>query len=886
MQLAHEDESQPARSSRTGTVDRPIRILVLAAVLIVVALVAMSILIAKNLRESAIADAERDLARHSLTLAGQAERSFQSIELILSNLNDHLEAQGVIDSTSYRVAMSGEDTYRLLKGKLAGLPQLEAITMIDSDGKLINFSRYWPIPSVNVSDRDYFKALRDDGSRKTFVSLPVQNRGSGTWNIYIAYRVNGAAGEFAGLILAAMSLEYFEDFYKSISLGEGSAEALLREDGILLARYPKTAEIGKMTASASSIALLRAGGGTIRELSPVDGLMRIKAVRKLAGVPLSIMTTQSEDSVLRNWRSTVKLLLSFTGAMILTLALATSVIIRKWKQQELLQQLHAEKAEAERAKALAETELLREQERAAESANRAKSNFLAVMSHEIRTPMNAVLGLTSTLLETELNREQRESVHAIHVAGDSLLEILNDILDFSKLEVGNLTLESVPFSPGGILESALSVVRASAAAKGLELRVELDPNLPKGLLGDGGRIRQVLLNLASNAIKFTDRGEIRIQVELLKQDQDSANIRWSVADSGIGIPADRLGALFNDFVQADSSVSRRYGGSGLGLAICRRLVRQMGGDIFVESQVGQGSRFFFELSLPTAELPSDSKQEDETSTILLKQRIKRAGAPLRVLIVDDNKTNRLVASKMLGEFDAEVKQACDGREAVAAVREGYFDVIFMDMQMPEMDGLTATREIRAAGGRYLQVPIIAFTANAFADDREACKDAGMNDFIAKPVRKKFLIQAIVRALAEREMETLRTSLAERGDVDRLESGSAEALFDRRAFEVMVAEISLEMAIHTFSIFVEDTRARLDAFAHTRISEDRDKVRIEAGALKSTAETFGFRRLATLADRLGQKSGSMAEGEFRSFVPEMNQAFASAMAEFASGREAA
>jgi hypothetical protein len=462
---------------------RPVRTLAGATGLLVITLLAMSTLIAVNLREDALMSAEKDLKRHSLTLAGQAERSFQSVYLILSNVSDHMENQGVFDGPSYEAAMGNQETHKYLKEKLAGLPQLEAITMIGADGKLINFSRYWPIPDVNISDRDYFKVLRNSPDQLTFVGSPVENRGTGTWDIFIARRVNGLHGEFSGLILAAMSLDYFEDFYKSISLGEGSAESLLRDDGTLLARYPRTSEIGKVVAIGGSSGLLQSGGGTIREKSPVDGLMRIKAIRKLSGVPLSIVTTQTEDSVLRRWRSTVGLLLGFTGSMALVLIFAATVILRKWKQQELLAKAQSEKIEAEKAKALAETELLRQQERTAEAANKAKSNFLATMSHEIRTPMNAVLGLTSSLLETNLSRDQRESVHAIHVAGDNLLGILNDILDFSKLEAGNLTLESLPFSPASLVGSTLSVVGASAAAKGLEVRVETAPELPEGLLG-------------------------------------------------------------------------------------------------------------------------------------------------------------------------------------------------------------------------------------------------------------------------------------------------------------------------------------------------------------------------------------------------------------------
>jgi hypothetical protein len=878
----------------SAATSRPVRILAVSTALLIVALLTMSTLIAVNLREDALSSAERDLMRHSLTLAAQADRSFQSIDLILSNINDYLTNQGVFDSPSYDVAMRSQETHKFLQEKLAGLPQLEAITMIDADGKLINFSRYWPIPDVNVSDRDYFEALRDHPAQLTFVSRPVQNRGTGTWDIYIARRVNGLHGQFAGLILAAMSLHYFEDFYQSISLGEGSSQSLLREDGILLVRYPKTREVGKMLASDGSRALLRSGGGTVQEESPIDHVMRIKAVHKLTGLPLAIQTARTTDSVLRGWRRTVGLLLGFTGGMVLVLVLAATMIFRKWKQQELLSRVRSEKTKAERAKALAETELLRQQERSAEAANRAKSNFLATMSHEIRTPMNAVLGLTNSLLETSLDRDQRESVHAIHVAGDSLLEILNDILDFSKLEAGNLTLEELPFSPAGLIDSTLSVVGASAAAKGLEVRVEAAPDLPHGLLGDGGRIRQVLLNLASNAIKFTPAGEITIKVSCISSSGDVARVRWSVADTGIGIPQDRIGALFNDFVQADSSVSRRFGGSGLGLAICRRLIEQMGGEIDVESRLGKGSRFYFELSLPIADLTAVAGQEEETSAVLLKQRIADAGRPLRILIVDDNQTNRFVAAKMFSGFDVKLTEAETGAEAIAAVAKDTFDVVLMDMQMPEMDGLAATRAIRALGNKFERLPVIAFTANAFADDREACARAGMNDFVAKPVRKKFLVQAVLRVLRQSDAACIapaapagfEAGIAGTAVVTAIAATDGVEPFGRAAFEDLIAEIDLEGAFETFRIFVADTTRRLQSFSTLGIEASRKQIRLEAHSLKSTAATFGFHRLAELAKLVEREADVVPEAEFRSIVSRMREAFDAGMSLFRDAFQAA
>ena len=831
-----------------------LRALGLGSLALICTIIGSNVIFLSNLRESSLQTAEANLARYSLMLVEEADRSFKSVDLVLSSVGDYLGRREVTDSASYQRIMSDQATHLLLKEKITGLPQIDAVTMINAQGKLINFSRYWPIPDVNVSDRDYFKALKADPNLETFISAPVQNRGSGTWNIYIARRLNDPNGEFMGLLLGAMSLQYFENFFASTSLGVGSSVSLVREEGTLLASYPQSENIGKQSSGSGQRAL--AAGGNIRDLSANDQTMRIRSARMLPNYPVLVEVAQTEDNVLRSWRGMAELLGAMSLVSTIVVLIAVFVIARWWKKQEQLTQ-------------------------AAEAANAAKSAFLAMMSHEIRTPMNAVLGLTSTLLETNLDADQRGSVLAIHDAGDNLLEILNDILDFSKLEAGRLSLEHIAFSPETLVQNTLSIIGPRASAKGLVIRSVNDSVLPLALNGDAGRIRQVLLNLLSNAVKFTATGEVVVSTRCLAQDGKLATIEWAVSDTGIGIAPENIGNLFANFVQADNSISRRFGGSGLGLAICKRLVEQMGGEIKVISTRGQGSTFRFSLTLPVAEHMALPEHDDQTVYAELKTRIAALGRPLRVLIVDDDATNRLVAAKMLKEFEVQNNMACDGVEAITAASSFSYDVILMDVRMPEMDGLQATRTIRARGGRLQTVPIIAFTANAFAEDVEACHEAGMNDLVVKPVRKKVMVEAILRVLSSHTpaADTDPAVVAPPLVPAEIPSTDAPSPFDRKVFDNLVLEIGKETALETLSLFVQETEDRLKLLRKLSGDADRNKIEREAHSLKSAAGTFGLRAVAQLARTLERDAAHITASDYLALLDRIEAAFSAARTEY-------
>lgn len=472
------------------------------------------------------------------------------------------------------------------------------------------------------------------------------------------------------------------------------------------------------------------------------------------------------------------------------------------------------------------TELARAKE-AAEAAARAKAAFLATMSHEIRTPLNGVIGAATLMRDSFLTPEQRSYVETITSCGEALLVVINDILDFSKFESVGVSLDETPCSPGEIFRSAMQVARTAADAKGLLLRLDVDGEVPKGVLADQKRLRQILINLLGNAVKFTESGSVCLSASM-RGERGRDRLRICVKDTGVGIPAFARDRLFKEFSQVDGSIARRFGGTGLGLAISKRIVEAMGGSIGVESQEGVGSEFWLEIPCRAVPLPAAI----DVSTRALDD-IRR---PARILVAEDIPTNQLVIAATLRRMGHSVTMVNNGAEALERVQAAHFDLVFLDMQMPVMDGLEAARRIKALGRDFAYLPLVAMTANAFETDRDACRQADMIDFLTKPIDPDQIAACIHRLTAPRGAAAPA-------------QGKKRRHVDEVRFNVLLNSLGASQTAEILELFSEDAAVLTEAIALALRERDAQELAAAAGSLRSALGTLGFGPAGSLCDDL-------------------------------------